>query len=106
MKKKKHNYIAGQSVSVCADMCADVRAGMCVDMRIDVCQQPREGRRQPLGDEDIGSVHDVTGFLILGVTCVWLMCLLPIFNYSPEIPSAFLDEESGEQAEGAGTSNQ
>ncbi len=55
---------------------------------------------------DIGSVHDVTGFLILGVTCVGLMCLLPIFNYSPEIPSAFLDEESGEQAEGAGTSNQ
>lgn len=30
---------------------------------------------------DIGSVHDVTGFAILGVTCVGLMCLLPIFNF-------------------------
>jgi exosortase len=30
---------------------------------------------------DIGSVHDVTGFAILGVTCVGLICLLPIFNY-------------------------
>ncbi|MGZ0656195.1 exosortase/archaeosortase family protein [Coraliomargarita sp. W4R53] len=30
---------------------------------------------------DIGSVHDVTGFAILGFTCVGLICLLPIFNY-------------------------
>lgn len=30
---------------------------------------------------DIGSVHDVTGMLILGVTCVGLISLLPIFNY-------------------------
>jgi len=30
---------------------------------------------------DIGSVHDVTGFAILGVTCVGLICLLPIFNF-------------------------
>ena len=30
---------------------------------------------------DIGSVHDVTGMAILGVTCVGLLCLLPIFNY-------------------------
>ncbi len=30
---------------------------------------------------DIGSVHDVTGFAILGLTCVGLICLLPIFNY-------------------------
>ncbi len=30
---------------------------------------------------DIGSVHDVTGFAILGVTCVGLMLLLPIFNF-------------------------
>ncbi|MDQ8196223.1 exosortase/archaeosortase family protein [Coraliomargarita sp. SDUM461004] len=30
---------------------------------------------------DIGSVHDVTGFAILGFTCVGLICLLPIFNF-------------------------
>lgn len=30
---------------------------------------------------DIGSVHDVTGMAILGVTCVGLICLLPIFNF-------------------------
>lgn len=30
---------------------------------------------------DIGSVHDVTGFAILGVTCVGLIALLPIFNF-------------------------
>lgn len=33
---------------------------------------------------DIGSVHDVTGFAILGVTCVGLLCLLPIFNFKLE----------------------
>lgn len=31
---------------------------------------------------DIGSVHDVTGFAILGVTCVGLIALLPVFNFS------------------------
>ena len=30
---------------------------------------------------DIGSVHDVTGMAILVVTCIGLICLLPIFNY-------------------------
>jgi len=30
---------------------------------------------------DIGSVHDVTGLAILGVTCVGLILLLPIFNF-------------------------
>jgi len=30
---------------------------------------------------DIGSVHDVTGFAILGVTCIGLIALLPIFNF-------------------------
>lgn len=30
---------------------------------------------------DIGSVHDVTGFAILGLTCVGLLLLLPVFNY-------------------------
>ena len=43
---------------------------------------------------DIGTVHDVTGFLILGVTCAGLMCLLPIINYSPKIPEEFLTEQS------------
>ncbi len=33
---------------------------------------------------DIGSVHDVTGFAILGITCVGLLCLLPIFNFKLE----------------------
>ena len=31
---------------------------------------------------DIGSVHDVTGFAILGLTCFGLILLLPIFNFS------------------------
>ena len=30
---------------------------------------------------DIGTVHDVTGMAILFVTCIGLICLLPIFNY-------------------------
>lgn len=30
---------------------------------------------------NIGTVHDATGMAILGVTCVGLICLLPIFNY-------------------------
>lgn len=30
---------------------------------------------------DIGTVHDVTGMAILAVTCVGLICLLPIFNF-------------------------
>lgn len=30
---------------------------------------------------NIGTVHDVTGMAILGVTCVGLISLLPIFNY-------------------------
>jgi len=30
---------------------------------------------------DIGTVHDVTGMAILGVTCIGLILLLPIFNF-------------------------
>lgn len=30
---------------------------------------------------DIGSVHDVTGFAILGFTCIGLIALLPLFNF-------------------------
>ena len=33
---------------------------------------------------DIGSVHDVMGFAVLGLTCVGLICLLPIMNFSLE----------------------
>lgn len=42
---------------------------------------------------DIGSVHDVTGYAILGVTCVGLICLLPIFNFTL---SDFEDDDSFE----------
>ncbi|NCG08504.1 MAG: exosortase [Verrucomicrobia bacterium] len=55
---------------------------------------------------DIGSVHDVTGFLILGVTCMGLLCLLPIFNYSPEVPDAFSTEDSEDAVEGPEASDE
>ena len=49
---------------------------------------------------DIGSVHDVTGFAILGFTCVGLILLLPIFNFSlqdlndsAEAPPVFSEDE-------------
>lgn len=32
---------------------------------------------------DIGTVHDVTGLLIMVLTSIGLICFLPIFNYSP-----------------------
>ncbi len=38
-----------------------------------------------------GTVHDVTGYAVLGVTCVGLICLLPLFNFSLSF-----DEEEGE----------
>jgi exosortase len=41
---------------------------------------------------DIGSVHDVTGFAILGFTCVGLICLLPVFNFSLKHYEAHPDE--------------
>lgn len=44
---------------------------------------------------DIGSVHDVTGMAILGVTCVGLICLLPIFNFKLKD----FDEEDWESPE-------
>ncbi len=46
---------------------------------------------------DIGSVHDVTGMAILGVTCIGLICLLPIFNFKLK---DFDDEEDEEDEEG------
>jgi exosortase len=45
---------------------------------------------------DIGSVHDVTGMAILGVTCVGLICLLPIFNFKLK---DFDEDGEWEQAE-------
>jgi exosortase/archaeosortase family protein len=49
---------------------------------------------------DIGSVHDVTGFAILGFTCVGLILLLPVFNFSlkdfddsVEAPPVFSEDE-------------
>jgi len=44
---------------------------------------------------DIGSVHDVTGFAILGVTCVGLILLLPIFNFKIDRWVGDEDEENG-----------
>jgi len=45
---------------------------------------------------DIGTVHDVTGMAILVVTCIGLLCLLPIFNF--KLPDFEEDEEVGESA--------
>ncbi|MGC6456116.1 MAG: exosortase/archaeosortase family protein [Coraliomargaritaceae bacterium] len=50
---------------------------------------------------DIGSVHDVTGLAILGVTCVGLLCLLPIFNFKLE----YEEEVSDSSDSHAATSN-
>ena len=40
---------------------------------------------------DIGSVHDVMGFAVLGLTCLGLMCLIPIMNFSLE---AYLNKDA------------
>ncbi len=44
-------------------------------------------------DSISGKVHDITGYAVLGLTCIGLLCLLPIFNfkftYEPdELPEA------------------
>lgn len=46
---------------------------------------------------DIGSVHDVTGFAILGITCIGLLCLLPVFNFKLE----YIEEEIQPESESA-----
>lgn len=52
---------------------------------------------------DIGTVHDVTGLLILVATCIGLMLFLPVFNYKlPEFEEDF--EEEGVQDTTGGTS--
>ena len=45
---------------------------------------------------DIGTVHDVTGMAILFVTCIGLICLLPIFNYKLK---DFEEDEDWNQSE-------
>jgi exosortase len=47
---------------------------------------------------DIGTVHDVTGMAILVLTCIGLLCLLPIFNF--KVPEFEDEEEFGEDAGG------
>ena len=44
---------------------------------------------------DLGSVHDVAGMAILGVTCLGLLCLLPVFNFklSDHIDHDLFDDE-------------
>jgi len=41
---------------------------------------------------DIGTVHDVTGLLIMVLTSIGLLCFLPIFNY--KLPE-FHDDDEG-----------
>lgn len=43
---------------------------------------------------DIGNVHDVTGMAILGLTCVGLLFLLPIFNFKLEYTVDQQEEQS------------
>jgi len=43
-----------------------------------------------------GSVHDITGYAVLGLTCIGLLLLLPIFNYKlPELE----DEDGGDETD-------
>ena len=40
-----------------------------------------------------GFVHDAAGYAVLGLTCIGLICLLPIFNFSFKIDPDFEWEE-------------
>jgi len=51
---------------------------------------------------DIGTVHDVTGLLIMVVTCIGLMMFLPIFNY--KLPEFDDDFDEGVSAPSGGSS--
>lgn len=42
-----------------------------------------------------GTVHDVTGYAILGLTCVGLICLLPLFNMRASLPDFDEVEDAG-----------
>ncbi|MBN1403498.1 MAG: exosortase/archaeosortase family protein [Opitutales bacterium] len=55
------------------------------------------------GAESIqGTVHDVAGYAVLGVTVVLLLCLLPIFNFKLPEPPAELAQGAGEQSDSQG----
>lgn len=43
-----------------------------------------------------GLVHDAAGYAVLGLTCVGLICLLPIFNLSMTFSAEEMDEEEAE----------
>ncbi len=53
-------------------------------------------------DAIAGKVHDITGYAVLGFTCVGLLLLLPIFNFrlqedeSPDADGESLSDEEGE----------
>jgi exosortase/archaeosortase family protein len=51
------------------------------------------------GSEAIeGTVHDVTGYAVLGLTCIGLFILLPLFNFKiPEIPEDELEDGSQDE---------
>ncbi len=55
------------------------------------------------GSEAIaGTVHDVTGYAVLGVTVILLLCLLPVFNFKlPELAEA----EPSQNAQAKGDDN-
>lgn len=51
-----------------------------------------------------GFVHDAAGYAVLGLTCIGLICLLPIFNFSLKIEDGFdfdEDEDGVEELEAA-----
>ncbi len=60
------------------------------------------------GPESIdGFVHDATGYAVLGLTCVGLIALLPVFNFNPEWlrgydEGKFDDEEDSDSGGGSG----
>ncbi|HLS27635.1 MAG TPA: exosortase/archaeosortase family protein [Opitutales bacterium] len=51
-----------------------------------------------------GFVHDAAGYAVLGLTCIGLICLLPIFNFQfkfEEIDEDWEDDEEADEKEGA-----
>lgn len=52
-------------------------------------------------DAIAGTVHDVAGYAVLGLTCIGLICLLPIFNLKLRIDGEEVawDEEDDEELE-------
>lgn len=55
---------------------------------------------EALDDEYFGiTVHDLTGYAVLGITCVCLLLLLPIFNYQVAPPDE--QEANGQESDDA-----